>query len=750
MSTRKKIVLSFLLLILLAIGAFVIYIVYSEAGKRNPFTAVPDDAIYIIETTDLTDGWATISDSKMWKHMRNNRHFEDISESAATLDSLIKGDATMDMLFSNRQMLVSAHMISGNDYDFLFVVNMKSAAKISFIKDYISSLVESFGYTMSKRTYSGQEIIELTDIETQEILYITLTDNLFVGSYSPILVEKSIKQKDKENWTKNTNFQLVASKISSSKLFNFYLNYSKLQEYMSCYLSEESDIVNSLGLSLNFSAFNVNFEDERLSFSGYTSMADSVSSYLKALSDISPGKADGYKVVSNTAALYLSMCFDDFNDFYKKLTTEFANEKGDEYENYSKAVKKVEKLFKVDLQEDFFSWIGTEIAFVKLKPVANAKEGDVVIAIQAKDIDDAIKGMDNLIKQVKKRSPLKFDTVNYKNYTINYLDIKGFFKMFFGKLFGKLEKPYFTYMDDYVVFSNSTSTLMDMIDDYVAGNTLEKDEDFMTFKDNFSDNSNVTIYVRMPELYSHLYCYSNAEKRTGVHENKELILSFSKIGFQLESDGKLFKTTLIIEHDEDALFNKELEKIQAAAEELFVDEYDSLKFIPALSDDILKKDGDFEVKFENLPTLPTGQAGGKTQYEGSVKDGKIDGICKTYYESGNLESSVNYNDGKVSGKATFYYDNDEQQMKAELTFNDEEQIHGEYFEYYENGSKKVIIEYEEGKANGDAQFYYDSGNIKIEGKYKKGKKFGTWKYYTEDGNELTKEKWKKKNKKDTK
>jgi antitoxin component YwqK of YwqJK toxin-antitoxin module len=740
MSTRKKVVLGFLLLIILAIAAFILYLVFSEAGNRDPFNAVPDDAIYIIETSDLTDGWTTISDSKMWKHMRNNKHFEDISESAATLDSLIKGDATMDMLFSNRQMLVSAHMISGNDYDFLFVVNMKSASKISFIKDYISSLVESFGYTMSKRTYSGQEIIELTDIETQEILYITLTDNLFVGSYSPILVEKSITQKNNENWTKNTNFQGVASKISSSKLFNFYINYGKLQEYMSCYLSEESDIVNSLGLSLNFSAFNVNFEDERLSFSGYTSMADSVSSYLKALSEISPGKSDGYKLVSDKAALYLSMCFEDFDDFYKKLTAEFANEKGDEYENYSKAVKKVEKLFKVDLQEDFFSWIGTEIAFVKLKPVANAKEGDVVIAIQAKDIDDAIKGMDDLTKQVKKRSPLKFDTVSYKEHIINYLDIKGFFKMFFGKLFGKLEKPYFTYMDDYVVFSNSTSALMDMIDDYVAGNTLEKDEAFMTFKDNFSDNSNVTVFIRMPELYSHLYQYSNAEKRPGIHENKELILSFSKIGFQLESDGKLFKTTLIVEHDEDILFNQELEQLQSSAEELFVEEYDSLKFIPKLSDDILKKEGDFEVKYES----------GKTKYEGTITDEKIDGVCKTYYESGNLKSSINYNDGKVFGKATFYYDNDEQQKKTEITFNEKEQIHGEYFEYYDNGSKKAILEYEEGKANGDAEFYYDSGKIKIEGRYKEGKKSGTWKYYTEDGNELTKEKWKKKNQKSAK
>ncbi|HNW99266.1 MAG TPA: DUF3352 domain-containing protein [Bacteroidales bacterium] len=737
MSTRKKVVITFFILLLLAIGGFILYIYFSESANRNPFTAVPDDAIYIIETSDLTDGWSTISDSKMWKHMRNNKHFEDISKSAATLDSLIKDNSTMDMLFSNRQLLVSAHMISGNDYDFLFVVNMKSASKVAFLKDYISGIVKQFGYYMSKRNYNGQEIIELTDMETREILYIAINENLFIGSYSPILLEKSINQKDKENWIKNNDFQMISSEISSKKLFNFYFNYKMLPEFMSCYLTEESDIINSLGTTLKYSAFNVNFEDERLSFSGYTSLSDSISSYLKALSDVAPGKADGYKIISNNAAVYIAMCFDNFDDFFNKLTTEISNQNGDEYNNYNKAVSKIEKLFKINLKDDFFSWIGNEIAFIKLKPVANAKEDDVSIIIQAKDIDDAKKGLEHLTHQVEKRSPLKFDTTNYKSYTINYLNIKGFFKMFFGKLFGKLEKPYYTYIDNYVVFSNSTSTLMDIIDDYTKGNTLEKDKDFTKFKDNFDVESNVSVFIKMPELYSHLYNYSNVEKRTGIHENKELILSFSRIGFQLKSDDKLFKTTLIVEHNEDALFNNELEKLQSSAEELFFSDFDSLKFLPVLTSEISNKDGAFEMKYEN----------GTKHYEGKIVDGKIDGVLKIYYENGNLQGTVNLNSGKVFGNAVFYYDNDDEKKKAEFRYNEEEKIHGEYFEYYENGEKKAIIEFIDGKPDGDAQFFYDSGNIKVEGQYKEGKKEGRWKYFTEDGNEFTKEKWRKGNQK---
>jgi antitoxin component YwqK of YwqJK toxin-antitoxin module len=732
MSKRKKIVLSILLILVLTVGGFIAYIMLQESKNRNPFTAIPDDAVYIIETTNLTEGWTKISDSKMWNHMKTNKHFADISKSAATLDSLIKGNETMDMLFSDRQLLVSAHMISGNDYDFVFVVNMKQASKITFIKDYIQGIVGTFGYTMNKRTFEGNEIIELTDNKTLEVLYITFIDNLFVGSYSPVLIEKSLKQKDNGNWTKNSTFRAVSDEISSKKLFNFYFNYSLLSKYMACYLTEESDIVNSLTESLRFSAFNVNFENERLNFSGYTNVNDSISSYAKALVGVSPGELSADKIISDKAALYFSLGFSDFNEFFKNLQTEFADEKTKDYESYSNNISKIEKFFKVDLKTDFFNNIGNEIAFVKLKPVANAKEDDIAVLIHTNDIENAQKGLDHLAKQVKRKSPVKFDTIVYKNHPINYLNIKGFFKMFFGKLFGKLQKPYYTYIDNFIVFSNSPSTLMDIIDDKLAGKTLSENKEFTDFKSNFNSKANVSVFVRMPEMYSHLYYYSKPEKRNGIHENKDLILSFSEIGFQITSDGKMFKTLLIVDHDEDVLANEELEQFEAAAEELFNEDFELLNFKISLEGSDISENGIYKKKYDN----------GKTVYEGMTSEKKPDGVWRSYYESGNLMSIVNYRNGKVEGEAAFYYDNEDQLIKAKMVFIDEK-ISGEYTEYYESGSKKALLEYEDGKANGDAEFYYDGGKIKIQGKFKDGERTGKWNYFTEVGEAFNKEKWKK-------
>ncbi|HQI71497.1 MAG TPA: hypothetical protein PLT47_12145, partial [Bacteroidales bacterium] len=197
MATGKKIVkvlLWILIPLILIVGGVAAYLYFGDSGKRNAMSVIPEDAIYIIETSDLTEAWNTLSESKMWKHLQGSPKFADINQSALSLDSLINGNKTLNMLFSNRQMVISAHMISLTDYDFIFAVDLKKASKITFLKNYIKDIVGYYDFEMGKRNFEGKEIIELTDVKTKELLSISFIDNIMVCSYTPGLVEKSIAQ----------------------------------------------------------------------------------------------------------------------------------------------------------------------------------------------------------------------------------------------------------------------------------------------------------------------------------------------------------------------------------------------------------------------------------------------------------------------------------------------------------------------------------------------------------------------------
>ncbi len=738
MATGKKIVkvlLWILIPLILIVGGVAAYLYFGDSGKRNAMSVIPEDAIYIIETSDLTEAWNTLSESKMWKHLQGSPKFADINQSALSLDSLINGNKTLNMLFSNRQMVISAHMISLTDYDFIFAVDLKKASKITFLKNYIKDIVGYYDFEMGKRNFEGKEIIELTDVKTKELLSISFIDNIMVCSYTPGLVEKSIAQADADFWTKNPDVRFVSTEIKGNKLFNFYFNFSQLEKFLRCYMADPSGLIKPLSTSLKFSAFNVTFDNEKLQWDGYTSVNDSLPSYFKALADVSPGKWKAYEIISDKAAIYISMSFNNSGDFFEKLNKVFSSEDTTKAQDYEKIIKKVEKILKVDLQEDFFDWIGNEIGFVKLQPSSNARETDAIAIIHSSDIAQAQKSMEKITRNVRKRTLglLKFEDTEYKNYTIKYLEYGWFLKLLFGKLFSTFDKPYYIFMEDYVVLSNSPSCLMDFIDDYTVGKTLSHNKDFMDFVDNFEAKSNISAFVQMPKVYSHLYYYSKNDKRQGIRDNKDLILAFTRVGLQFTSEDHMFKTKLYADFDEEAGFDSELENIEAAAEEIYFYEIDSGNFKIVLNAKQMAKEGAVRLYHADSTTIKA---------EGRVVKGKIDGLWRSYYEDGQIQSTITYKDGIADGVAFFYYDNEKQTTRVELTFQ-EDKVTGVYREFYENGNRKAMLNFTEGQPDGTAEFYYDSGVIKIAGRYKNGAKEGKWKHYSETGELISKDKWKK-------
>ncbi|RLD69756.1 MAG: hypothetical protein DRJ10_21140 [Bacteroidetes bacterium] len=484
--------------------------------------------------------------------------------------------------------------------------------------------------------------------------------------------------------------------------------------------------------ALSFSIFHANLEEDRLSFDGYT-VLDSTASYFSALTDVKPGKMSAYEIISDQAALYLSIGFKSYNMFYLSLMDQYAKDNATDMEDYEKNVKRLEKYLGISVEKDFFDWIGEEIAFVKLRPQGNNRAEDVVVAIHANDINDAKEGFGKIMAQVKKRSPAKFRSIEYKNFEINYLEIKGFFKLFLGKLFKNLEKPYITYIEDFMVMSNSEETLKEIIDEYIKGHTLSHNEKFMDFKDEFDVKSNMSIFLQMPKMYTNIYQFSNNDTKKSVKENKDLILSFNQIGFQLVAEGDLFKTLLIAGHDPNAALSDELEKFEKqTSDALKLEYFDSLRFKIILPDSVLVNDGAFKEEHPNTQSV---------KFEGNMIDNQVNGVWRTYYQSGNLESTVNYEDGKVNGEAFFFYDDVKETKMVELTYEDDV-INGVYLEFYENGAQKATLHYEDGVLNGEAEFYYKTGRTKIEGKYKKGRKKGKWYFYDAKGSLINKERMK--------
>jgi antitoxin component YwqK of YwqJK toxin-antitoxin module len=256
----------------------------------------------------------------------------------------------------------------------------------------------------------------------------------------------------------------------------------------------------------------------------------------------------------------------------------------------------------------------------------------------------------------------------------------------------------------------------------------------VAFKDEFDVKSNITLFIRTPQMYENLYYYSIPEDRKAVKENKEFILSFEKIGFQLVSEGDMFKTTLLAMHNPEAVNTDRLEIIeQEVSDEMYRDIIESKMFKVVLSEAALETDQIYKDYYDDAQTL---------KIEGMIHKNQPNGVWKTFYESGRIKNSINYKDGLIQGEAYFYYDDDQKTPQAEAYFNND-QLQGKYIEFHENGTIKAEMNYKDGLVEGPAKFFYPNGKLKIEAEYKDGMKNGRWIYFDEKGKEVGKEKYKK-------
>lgn len=109
--------------------------------------------------------------------------------------------------------------------------------------------------------------------------------------------------------------------------------------------------------------------------------------------------------------------------------------------------------------------------------------------------------------------------------------------------------------------------------------------------------------------------------------------------------------------------------------------------------------------------------------ESSYKNGKLNGISKVYYESGNLEFDNIYINGKNTKTIRYYESGSIRSSKCDS-------IH---IEYYENGALKVIVPYKNGMRHGIAVGYYENGSLRDSVSYKDGIQDGIEYWYRQSG-----------------
>ncbi|WP_275316106.1 DUF3352 domain-containing protein [Tenacibaculum bernardetii] len=646
---RKKILWT----LLLAFLGFLAYQTYvftlAEEDNIKPIYLVPNDAVFILDTERPIDTWEEINASEILQHLKKNAYFKDISKSANTLDNIVKEQKSILNFIGERDVLISAHVYKPKNYDFLYIVDLEKLSKLDFFKSSISQLTGD-GFKITKRIFQNHEITELYDKNKRETLHIAFIKNQLIASYTHILVENSINQYQKPVIGRDVNFVEITKETPEDGFFKVFFQYKYLHKYLSCFTNKANkEVVENIQNSLYYSGFDVSLiEGTIIQAEGFTNVQENSESYLTAIQRSGKGKRTIANVAPKNTALYVSFAFDSFNTFQENFE-ELKKEKPLEFETYNQQIKEIENTLDINIKENVYSWIGDEVALIHFNSSLSRNKKDVAAIFKTTDIDDASENLNFILSKIKEKTPLQFKQITYKKHTINFLDLKGFFKIVAGNMFKKMEKPYFTIINDYVVFSANPNTLKEIINNNITNYTLASSKEFKEFNYLFDDKSTIFTYINTPYIYNDLVSFVDKKTQLQIKENKDYFICFNQLGIQLTSEGNIFKSNITTTFNEPGYVKEQVSINQKLKKELTLKlspKKDSLSVKPA--------DAIFNIKEINPSDLSANEykeyySDGKLKFEVQLDDGLLDGRYKMYYPNGNIKIKGSYKNGKKSG-----------------------------------------------------------------------------------------------------
>jgi len=599
--------------------------------------------------TKPVESWEKVSQSEGWHHLKKNDYFSELTENIQKVDTIFNDNHKLFEFFDNRSLFISIHMISPKDYGIFYVLDLKRIAKLQLLKTYLNTLLDD-GYVLSKRIYHEHEILEVHNRESKETMYLAFIKNQLVASYTHTLVEASIDQYEEPVLGRNLNFLEINRKVGHEDLFRMYVQYHYFDDYVKMYSDKPSDWVNRVSENFLFSGFYFDLdENSTLTANGYTNISAVNEYYLEALQKSGTAERSIPQVAPNSTALYISYGFDSFSEFYKNFEMVQQNDP-EQFESYQKGIAKVEKFLKIDVKENFVSWIGDEIGVLQIKSHITKGKNDVALVLKANDAEDAKTNLDFVVEQIRKKTPVKFKAVNYKDYEINFLSIKGFFKILLGGRFDEFDKPYFTQIDDFVIFSDSPNTLKGIIDKVSEGDILATSEEFKNFDEQFDSESTVFVYSNVPLLFDNMYALADASTKQKMRKNKDFIICFPQVGLQLSPEDDLFESRLVLNYQDVKEVKKAMDMAQPETEVVKTDQSTASTEItdavfdlrPIYPNDLNAKS--FSKKYAN----------GNIRFQVDLKDGLKHGRYEAFYPDGTRKIRGRFRNDEQVGTWRYY------------------------------------------------------------------------------------------------
>ena len=529
----------------------------------DAINAIPSNAAFVFECKQSSKTWEKLSQANvMWEALLDAETFAKINIQAHYIDSLIKSNAAISELLDNHSLFISAHVSGANTFDFLYVYSLPTRTYQSSVDQFIKTIntnVEPFF-----REYSGLDIGTVHPNKRDSLSYAFL-NGILIMSGKQTLVEDAIRQlKSGSSLADDKNFAKILNTSGKNVDANVYVNYKNFPDIINRFISSDfKRETNSLADFADYSGWDATVKPNALMLNGFTHASDSSTLFLNLFKDQKPQEIELTKVIPSKTALMLWFGIDNIKTFhrgYKKYVKTVSQGKAQAYIKY---IERVNSKYAINLEKSMLEWMGNEMALVITEAPSKDFVSNSYAVIHANNIDDAMTTLNGLADSLVKRErtaengyarklPAKnsrLPAIRYRNHEITHLNLPMLLPQLFGWQFNKITDNYYTSVEDYIVFANTSEALQNFIDDFENNKILGNTKNYINFSENISIEANVYLYSSVARSASIYSSFVTGELAKDIDNKVDLLHKFEAVGIQFSVAEKLFYSSVYLKYN---------------------------------------------------------------------------------------------------------------------------------------------------------------------------------------------------------
>ncbi|TRX58306.1 hypothetical protein FNH22_14705 [Fulvivirga sp. M361] len=528
--------------VVLLVSGYLLFDKYYRPLNVDVTELVPENAALVYENKKPFEAWVKLAESELWKSFQRITSLKNFHESLMNLDSL-GGEKDLLSAGITNGMLVSVHKISNNQFDAVLYIDVSSIKDQKNADKILEFFISTGNLKSVDRTYQNYQIKELKGNEQASTFSYLIHENLFIGSFTPFLIEDVVRliDNDQNEGFFNKNRDMLKIPKLANDDGNVYINTANFNQLFNAFQSESDDVLDHHNQSM---FYDITIENEKILLNGFTQVDGD--DFLNTFLSQSPQKNNFQYYVSNKASHFYQLGIENGPDWHERLKKY--------WESIHPELVSERLLFAEKYQFDFdgmFAWLGSGISLTNIP--SSVSNDHKLIMINTNDLTEAMRQLNDLSERLAIAQGDSVYQESFGELVIRELNVTNFPMHAFGPMFTGFEDTFYAVFDEYLVMAESIQTLKDLMTDIEKENTLGRSLIYNKFSVNTQEESNFKLVINTPVAWEGVVQYSNPFWKELFRKNSQVFKGVKYLSFDFSALDDNFYSSIAFHYEKPSL-----------------------------------------------------------------------------------------------------------------------------------------------------------------------------------------------------